>query len=303
MQHAPTFRTWVKAARLRTLPLAFSCILLGSFLAGSEGYFSWRITLLCLLTTLFYQVLSNFSNDLGDGLKGTDANRKGESRAIASGSISIDQMKSAVRVFGVLSFLSGTALSILGTSELHWGFTAFFIALGLLAIWSAMSYTMGDKAYGYAGFGDLFVLLFFGFTGVLGSYFLQAQSIDLVVIWPALAVGFLAVGVLNLNNIRDIETDVEHGKMSIPARIGRGPAKVYHLFLMTATLVCSLIFSLSTEAGWKGYLWILALPIVVRTTTALLKTNEPEKIDTLLKPLAIGTLIFSLLMGIGAWIG
>ena len=298
----PNFTTWLKAARLRTLPLAFSCILLGSFLAGSQGKFSLSITILCLLTTLFYQVLSNFSNDLGDGLKGTDSDRKGEARAVASGKISIPQMKSAVRVFALLSFFTGTLLSYKGTEQLHWGYTLFFILLGVVAIWSAISYTMGDKAYGYAGLGDLFVLLFFGLVGVFGSYFLQAQVLDWIILLPSFAVGFLAVGVLNLNNTRDIGTDIIHGKMSIPARLGRKGAKRYHLVLMIASMVCALWFTLYNPTDFWGYLWILSLPAIFKNTSLLFRTNEPEEIDKLLKPLALTTLLFSLLLGVGTWL-
>ena len=150
---------WIAAARLRTLPLAFSCILLGSFIAAYDGQFNGLILALCLLTTLLYQVLSNFANDYGDGVKGTDANRKGESRAVASGAITASQMKSAMYLFAVLSFLSGSILSILGTQDLPVYVTILFIVLGILAIWAAIRYTVGDSAYGYKGMGDIYVLI------------------------------------------------------------------------------------------------------------------------------------------------
>ncbi len=297
-----SIKSWLSAARLRTLPLAFSCILLGSFLAGSVGNFSWTITILCLLTTLFYQVLSNFSNDLGDGLKGTDNERKGEARAIASGAISISQMKKAVWIFAALSFISGTVLSILATQGLPTYTTLFFIVLGTFAVWSAMSYTMGKKAYGYAGFGDIFVLIFFGYVGVLGPYFLQTHQLDFLIILPATSVGLLATGVLNLNNTRDIETDIKHGKMSIPARIGRNKAKVYQLFLVLSSVGLSILYSVKTTDSSWGYLWTLSLPLIAMTTIKLFKTNDPLQIDKLLKPLAISTLLYSILFGIGFWV-
>lgn len=293
---------WVSAARLRTLPLAFSCILLGSFLAGSQGFFSWSILILCLLTTLFYQVLSNFSNDLGDGLKGTDDHRQGEARAVASGAISISQMKIAVWIFASLSFVSGTVLSLIATKGLSIYITLFFITLGAFAVWSAMSYTMGKKAYGYAGFGDVFVLIFFGYVGVLGPYFLQSHRLDIFMLLPATSVGLLATGVLNLNNTRDIENDLKHGKMSIPARIGRQKAKIYQLVLIITSVVLSVIYTTKTTESTWGYLWTLSLPLIALTTIKLFQTNDPLKIDKLLKPLAISTLLYSILFGVGFWV-
>ena len=153
-------KNWIAAARLRTLPLAFSSILLGTFLASFYGSFNPWVLVLCLLTTLLYQVLSNYANDYGDGVKGTDDNRKGEKRSVASGVISASQMKTAVYIVAALAFVSGTALSVLGTVGLSMLTTGLFILLGILAIWAAIRYTVGDSAYGYKGLGDVYVLIF-----------------------------------------------------------------------------------------------------------------------------------------------
>ena len=225
-------KNWIAAARLRTLPLAFSSILLGTFLASFYGSFNPWVLVLCLLTTLLYQVLSNYANDYGDGVKGTDDNRKGEKRSVASGVISANQMKTAVYIVAALAFVSGTALSVLGTVGLSMLTTGLFILLGILAIWAAIRYTVGDSAYGYKGLGDVYVLIFFGWLGVIGSFFLQAQSINYWIILPATAVGFLAAGVLNLNNMRDREEDAKNGKITLAVRFGEKKAKLYQAILI-----------------------------------------------------------------------
>ena len=290
---------WVKAARLRTLPLAFSSIILGTCLAAARGKFDIIIFILCLLTTLFYQVLSNYANDYGDGVKGTDDHRLGEQRAIASGLISRSAMRSAIWLFAVLSFLSGTLLSILATKDLPIAVTWVFVILGLLAIFAAITYTVGKKAYGYYGFGDLSVLIFFGIVGVGGSFFLQFGNFQWEVLLPAAATGMLAVGVLNLNNMRDIESDRASGKNTLAVKFGLRGAKIYHLILIVLAFDLAFIYNFIVEGSfWQNLYWLL-LPLLFINLNAALKAYSPEDFDPLLKILAITTLLFSLLFGIG----
>ncbi len=292
-------KPWIAAARLRTLPLAFSSIILGTCLAASNGHYSNLIFVLCLLTTLCYQVLSNYANDYGDGVKGTDADRRGEKRAVASGEISAAQMKKAVWFFALLSFGFGTWLSIIATAGLPWLVTLGFILLGLLAIVAAITYTVGRKAYGYSGLGDISVLLFFGIVGVGGSYFLQANILNWKILLPAAAVGLLAVGVLNLNNMRDIDSDRRHGKKTLAVRMGLRGAKLYHLILIVLAFDFAFLYNRLTEGSfWRNLYW-LVLPLLFINLRAALKGEEPEDFEPLLKMLAITTLIFSLLFGIG----
>lgn len=290
---------WIAAARLRTLPLALSSIILGSLLAKFHGRFSAPIMVLCMLTATLYQVLSNYANDLGDGLKGTDTNRIGEKRAIASGTISIPQMKVAVALFAVLSLLSGSYLSWFATQNQPAYVTITFIALGAAAVVAALKYTMGKGAYGYSGFGDLFVLIFFGWVGVGGSYFLQIKQLTIDILLPATAVGMLAVGVLNLNNLRDVENDAKAGKRTVVVALGRGRAKVYQAILLLGALLLQTVFVAGQEAGWGGYLFLLTVPIILINVRKALCANASEAFDPLLKPLAISTLLFCLLAGIG----
>lgn len=292
-------KPWIAAARLRTLPLAFSCILLGTFLAAFHGEFSSPILIWSLITTLFYQVLSNYANDYGDGVKGTDDHRKGEKRAVASGEISAIQMKKAVLIMAVLSWLSGAWLSYLGTRLADDWVFYLFLVLNTGAVSSAIRYTVGGTAYGYKGFGDIYVLIFFGWIGVMGSYFLQTGSFDYFTLLPATSVGFLAMGVLNLNNMRDRESDIAAGKNTVPVRIGMRAAKVYHsILLIGALLLMAVYVYFNAESVWS-WSFLLVAPIIVVQWSKAMKASGPAEFDPLLKPLAIGTLFFCLIAGAG----
>jgi 1,4-dihydroxy-2-naphthoate octaprenyltransferase len=292
-------KDWIAAARLRTLPLAFSSILLGTFLASFYGSFNPWILVLCLLTTLLYQVLSNYANDYGDGVKGTDDNRKGEKRSVASGVISAKQMRNAVIVVAALAFISGTALSILGTKGLPIAVTILFIGLGIVAIWAAIRYTVGKSAYGYRGQGDLYVLLFFGWLGVMGSFYLQAKSLNAWILLPATSVGMLAAGVLNLNNMRDREEDAKNGKITLAVRLGLRGAKKYQATLIIGALVLMTLFAWHETSSIMGFLFWLVSPLLIRVLVKSIQAEKPEEFDPLLKPLAIGTLLFCVVAGLG----
>lgn len=292
-------KPWVAAARLRTLPLSFSSIILGTCLAASNGYYDVWIFILCLLTTLCYQVLSNYANDYGDGVKGTDANRTGEKRAVASGEISAAQMKKAVWLFAVLSFIFGSALSVYATQNLAWPITLGFVLLGLVAIIAAITYTVGRRAYGYKGFGDVSVLLFFGYVGVVGSYFLQANMLSWEIFLPATSVGLLAMGVLNLNNLRDRETDKENGKNTLVVLMGERGAKIYHGALMIIAIDLAFLYNKFTAGGNWRMLFFISIPLILINLLRALQSNTPQGFEPLLKQLAIATLLFALTFGIG----
>lgn len=292
-------KPWIAAARLRTLPLAFSSIILGTCLASSHGHFNTLIFVLCLLTTLCYQVLSNYANDYGDGIKGTDAERVGEQRAVASGEISAAQMKKAVYLFAALSFVFGTSLSVLATSSLSIYITIGFVSLGLLSIVAAITYTVGKRAYGYRGLGDISVLIFFGLVGVVGSYFLQTNSLNWPVFLPATSVGFLAIGVLNLNNMRDIETDKQHGKKTLAVKMGLKGAKVYHGFLIILAFDLAYVYNSIEKTGLWSNLYFISLPFLMINLFQVLRAQTSVQFEPLLKRLAITTLLFALTFGIG----
>jgi len=187
---------WVEAARVRTLPLSVSGIIVGSFYAMSQGMFNWNIVVFALLTTLGLQILSNFANDYGDGIKGTDnQDRVGPKRAIQSGVISPAEMKKAMTITSIITLLFAVLLIYFAFKDHYLLYSFIFFVLGILAIASAIRYTVGKGAYGYRGFGDLFVFIFFGLVSTFGVYFMFSKSIDWLLLLPAIAIGFLSVGV------------------------------------------------------------------------------------------------------------
>ncbi|PZR03873.1 MAG: 1,4-dihydroxy-2-naphthoate octaprenyltransferase, partial [Flavobacterium psychrophilum] len=238
-------KAWLQAARLRTLPLSISGILVGCFYAFSQGFTNYSILGFALLTTLGLQILSNFANDYGDGVKGTDnENRIGPQRAIQSGAISIPAMKKGIIITSVLTLIAAITLIYLSFGKDNFGYSVFFFFLGLAAIAAAIKYTVGNSAYGYRGLGDLFVFIFFGLVSVIGCYFLFAKQIDILVILPAITVGLLSVAVLNLNNMRDQVSDALSGKNTIVVKMGAKNAKLYHYTVIVTALVLTLVFAI-----------------------------------------------------------
>lgn len=289
---------WIKAFRLRTLPLALSCIAMGSFLAASAGFFSWNIFLLCITTTIFLQILSNLANDYGDSIHGADhADRKGPTRAVQSGAISPAQMKLAIFLFVVLCLASGIWLLLISFG-LNWNAILFFFGLGVLSILAAIAYTNGRKPYGYAGLGDFSVLLFFGLVGVMGSNYLFTKQLNWIQLLPALSCGFFSMGVLNINNIRDIESDQQAGKFSIPVRIGHANAIRYHWFLILCGLLCALVFVIVTyQSPWQ-LLFVISFPLFIYNGISI-QRKPAHELDPFLKQMALSTLVFVILFGLG----
>lgn len=291
-------KAWLSAFRLRTLPLALSSILMGGFLASAADSFQWNIFLLCILTTIFLQVLSNLANDYGDSVHGADsAERKGPLRAVQSGAISARQMKTAVFIFILLCLVTGLTL-LWNAFGWNWSAILFFFGLGVLSILAAIAYTVGRKPYGYIGLGDLSVLIFFGLVGVLGSYYLFTKRVSGLEIFPALSCGFFSIAVLNINNIRDIESDRKAGKFSIPVRVGRKQAIVYHWFLLSVGWASAIAYTiLHYHSPWQ-FLFLISLPLFIRNGMAISEKPSHE-LDPYLKQMALSTLLFVILFGIG----
>lgn len=288
---------WLHAVRLRTLPLALASIFAGSFVAYSSGIFRWEILILSSFTTIFLQILSNLSNDYGDTIHGADhLNRKGPIRAVQSGLISLNEMKMAMYIFGVLAFFTGLSLVYLAVNDLL--IFLIFLALGASAIWAAISYTSGSKPYGYAGLGDISVFLFFGILGVLGTYFLYNLDFTFEVIWIAVSLGLFSTSVLNINNIRDIDSDLEAGKKSIPVRIGKNSAILYNWFLILGGNLSLFIYASLTN-HWGALLALLSLPMMILVGLGVQKGKSPQEIDPNLKKMALSTLVWVILFGFG----
>ncbi|MET4108251.1 1,4-dihydroxy-2-naphthoate polyprenyltransferase [Hymenobacter sp. UYP22] len=293
-------KAWISAFRPRTLPLALASIMAGGFLAASNGQFRGSVVGLAALTTVLLQILSNLANDYGDSQNGADSvHREGPQRAVQSGAISPEQMKRGMGLFGALSLVSGVALLWVALGAVAVWVTAAFFVLGLSAIWAAVNYTAGSKPYGYAGLGDLSVFIFFGMVGVCGTYFLQAGNLPLPVLLPAAALGCFATAVLNVNNIRDIRSDELAGKITIPVRLGPQRARVYHVVLLTAGLVCAVLYVVLTYHSPWQWLFLLSGPLLARNAAAVWQRQDSMQLDPLLKQMALTTLVFTLLFGLG----
>jgi len=291
---------WIKAFRLRTLPLALSSIGMAGFLAYDHQQFNTTVFMGCVLTTLFLQILSNLANDYGDFMNGADgAHRVGPERAVQSGAISVTEMRSAIGAFSILSLIAGITLLYQVRSLLSVEILAGFLAVGLIAIVAAITYTSGKRPYGYAGLGDISVFIFFGFVAVCGTYFLQSGNITLDVLLPAISCGLLSTAVLNVNNLRDIDSDKLAGKKSIPVRIGPLYGRYYHLLLIASAWLCASIYVLSHYTSLFNFMYLATLPLFVRHLILVFKTKEPRLLDPYLKQLALSTLVFVITYGIG----
>ncbi|AUD04783.1 1,4-dihydroxy-2-naphthoate polyprenyltransferase [Spirosoma pollinicola] len=293
-------KSWIAAARPRTLPLSLASIILGSFLAVANQHFNWQIAALAVLTTIFLQILSNFANDYGDAISGKDTElRVGPRRAVATGDITKEAMLKGIILMAVLSLICGVGLLMVAFYTVEPKIFWFFFMLGLLSIAAAIGYTNGKRPYGYAGFGDIAVLIFFGWVGVLGTYFLYTLSFSPLLLLPATSVGLFATGVLNINNIRDIETDTMTGKRSIPARLGLPLAIRYHWGLLIAGMACAIAYSFLTDSSVTGYLYVLTFPLFILNGRAVANHKRPVELNARLGQLALTTLLFVILFGVG----
>lgn len=260
---------WLDASRPKTLPLAWMAILLGSLLAFHHGALSWPVLLLALLTASLLQILSNLANDYGDGMRGVDnAHRLGPVRALQSGAISPGQLRASLSVVSALAIVSG--LGLLYFARLDRSAVLTFIGLGAMAIVAALTYTLGRRPYGYAGLGDLAVWLFFGCLAVSGSYYLHGAPLEPGLLLPASACGLLAVAVLNINNMRDLDNDRDCGKFTVPVRLGLGRARHYHLLLLAAAWLQYALYLMTEDLQlWLAALFVLALWPLTRHARAV----------------------------------
>lgn len=290
-----SLRIWFDAARPKTLPLALVSIFTGSALAFSSGHFSLPIALLALLTATLLQILSNLANDYGDAVKGTDNEKRlGPMRAIQSGEVSLADMKRAIVINIALTIIAGLALVFYALDSLE--SILAFIGLGVLAMMAAIAYTVGNKPYGYVGLGDLSVFLFFGLLGVSGTYFLHTCHIEWSLFLPSLGCGLMAVAVLNVNNMRDIENDAECGKRTVPVRLGQQRAKTYHFLLLTgAVLAFASYLLMQGKPLWISLPFLLSLIMVTKHGRAVWVSEKPAQIAPMLPVIVKCSLVTNLL--------
>jgi 1,4-dihydroxy-2-naphthoate octaprenyltransferase len=282
--------TWIQAARPRTLPLALAATGMGNLLVFKTQKFQISICLLSILTTLFLQILSNFANDYGDSIHGADSgDRKGPSRAVQSGKITLKGMKSAIYLFIALSLLSGLSLLFI-SFHTNWGAFVPVLIVGLLAIAAAYFYTNGTKPYGYMAMGDASVFLFFGLVAVMATQYLHSLELPALYLLPAVSLGFWSTAVLNVNNMRDMDSDRNAGKRTIPLQLGLHKAKLYQTVLVTGG-----ILSLATFGFLTASVFVFgALPgvfLMFRALTGVWKTTVQTELDAFLKPQAVGTFL------------
>lgn len=312
--HTISMKNYIKAARLRTLPLSVSGIIVGAAIGnydyinntesffccfGCPLFFQTGIFWLAILTTIGFQVLSNFANDYGDGVKGTDNQREGEARMVASGVITPKQMKNAMIVTGVITTIIALLLIYVSFGKDNFLYSIIFFGLGIASIVAAIKYTVGKSAYGYSGFGDVFVFIFFGLLAVVGTYFLYTKQLNFMIFLPAITVGLLSTAVLNLNNMRDRENDAKSGKNTLVVKMGAESAKFYHYFLIVASLMFALLYTVIKFQSPYQFLFIIAYLPLVKHLVFVYKNKEEALLDGELKKVALSTFLFSILFGLG----
>ena len=288
---------WLNAMRLRTLPLSLSGIILGSGIAFHNDHWSWTIFVLAISTTICFQVLSNFANDLGDSLKGTDnLSRVGPKRAVQSGRISKKEMKIAVYLTALLSACSAGLLIYVGTAGKSLNFVLAYSAMGGLSILAAILYTLGKRAYGYHGLGDLMVFVFFGLVSVLGVYTLYSGHFDSSIILPATTIGLLCTAVLNLNNMRDYKNDKRSNKNTLVVKMGPNMAKLYHAILILLALSSFIVFlgGLHHKYFYTSLAPFVLLIFHIRKVMSItvLKDLDPELFKVAISTFAISVIFF-----------
>ena len=286
------FNIWLKAFRLRTLPLALANAVMGSFLAMAEGAFKWEVFILTVFTITFLQILSNLANDYGDGVSGKDtANRLGPQRVTVSGLVSRSEMKWMISMFILLSLASGTTLIVYALQDVPLKSILLFFALGLAAIVAAIKYTVGKNPYGYKGLGDIYVFVFFGLVGVIGTYYMHTNWFDVHVVIPAMIIGLFSTAVLNINNLRDIASDTETGKKTLAVQFGLNFARTYHLVLIFSAWAFALIYTMFYYNSHWQWMFLLTLPLFIINSKRVYFHRSASELNNELKNLAFSSFL------------
>ncbi|WP_108804346.1 1,4-dihydroxy-2-naphthoate octaprenyltransferase [Aquimarina sp. Aq107] len=292
------FKAWISAARLRTLPLSVSGIIVGSALAGGFGVSI--IFWLAIATTLGLQILSNFANDYGDGVKGTDnEDRVGPKRALQSGAISDKEMFVGIVLTSIITMFLAIFLIYVSFGKEYFFYSVFFFLLGIAAIAAAIKYTMGNSAYGYRGLGDVFVFIFFGLVSVVGCYFLFTKDLNGLIFLPATAIGLLSSAVLNLNNMRDHDSDKKSKKNTLVVKLGIAKAKMYHYFLILGAIFSMIVYLIYTYRNYFNLLFLIVLIPLLIHLNKVIKTKDTKNLDPELKKVALSTFFLAILFSLG----
>lgn len=305
-----SLRVLLPAFRLKTLPLALACICVGTAMGVVAQTAVWQpwVFVLTLVTAFSLQILSNIANDYGDGVKGTDtrqvaAQPSGTTPRVtvnvltAAAPESLQGIRQLLWLWSGVTLCLGLGLLIYATKS--WADFVIFLVLGVLSVVAAITYTVGRKAYGYYGLGDVSVFIFFGLVGVMGTYYLQAKQLSAVVLLPATAVGVLCVAVLNINNLRDFDTDAQSGKHTFAQCIGRSNAKRYHLLLIATGLLGFVLTSLWLGTAWWGFFWLIVVPFFARHGQRLWQATDSTALGNELSVCVKLTCMCSLLFSAG----
>jgi 1,4-dihydroxy-2-naphthoate polyprenyltransferase len=292
----PKLSAWINAARLRTLPLSVSGVLIGTALANFYGKSHIFILVLALLTAIGFQITSNFANDYGDGVKGTDNDERiGPQRALQSGLLTRKGLKRGIIISIIINILLVISLVCLSFGMESIEYIFLFMILGGISIWAAIKYTVGESAYGYRGLGDVFVFVFFGLLAVLGTLFLYTKSIDPMALLPAISLGVLSTGVLNLNNLRDYHSDKNAGKNTLVVKMGYSSGIRYHMGLLFIGFSSMLLFMILNFKSLIQFMPLLAfIPIFIHAKKVY-RVQNPSELDPELKKLAISIFMMALL--------
>lgn len=291
-------QAWLESLRPKTLPLGLIAIVTGSALAYWTGHFELPIALLAILTAGTLQILSNLANDYGDAVKGTDTEeRLGPLRGMQKGVITPVQMKKALIINVIISCISGIALIIVACKKPEDAIG--FLVMGLLAIVAAITYTVGKRPYGYMGLGDISVLIFFGWLSVIGTYYLQANAFNIVTLLPATACGLLSVAVLNINNMRDLENDIQAGKNTLAVRLGASGSRIYHTCVIAIAIICLIVFTLIYMHRWTAWLFLLAVPMLLLHIKRVNADLSSEAMRPLLEHMVKAALLTNILFSLG----
>ena len=288
---------WLGAFRLRTVPLSIAGIFLATCLVGAQQQLDLLLVIFSFISVMLLQVLSNLANDYGDAIKGTDQYRLLKDRKVSTGKISAQKMKTAIYIVALMALVS-SSLSIF--ISFHWDINALLYGgLVALSVWAAIAYTVGKKPYGYRAMGDIFVFIFFGLMSVCGGYFLLAHRWDPWIIFPAASIGFLSAAVLNINNVRDLETDRKSGKRTIPGIIGATWSRRYQVVLITLAFLCALVYKLYYFKGVGQLIFLLLLFPFIKHIIRFYDLKDSLKINSELPKVSKLTFHFSLLFGLG----
>ncbi|WP_299766047.1 1,4-dihydroxy-2-naphthoate octaprenyltransferase [uncultured Dokdonia sp.] len=291
-----SLKAWIQASRLRTLPLSISGILVGGAMAERTGFFDWKIFACALLATLGFQVLSNYANDYGDGIKGTDnEDRVGPARAMQSGLLTASDLKRGIIVTSLLTSIVVIYLIYISFGADQLLLSLIYMFLGISAIVAAIKYTVGKSAYGYKGLGDVFVFIFFGLVAVMGSYFLYAQKLPIYHFLGAATIGLLSTTVLHLNNMRDREQDQKVGKNTLAVMLGKNGALRYHNMLFGFSIISWILYLVFSEAKPMLFISCLAFLPLLAHFIKVQKTKDHTALDPQLKVVALSTFLLSLL--------